>query len=316
LWRCDCEMSCACMISYLSVRVLAFFLSFDLTHTPSIIGVCVGSTGRHLLHVVSFNVLKCPLPQVLDHRRTPLAMITGISQMKGAAAVLMETCPLLMVRILVEVWLWDVMCVYDFIFVCACSRFLSLTHTPCITGVCVGSTDRHLLHVVSFNVLKCPVPQLTQIYCGVRVRNKTNWHRHKPRSSHFNCTAVLLDTRVLLYFKIIIEVWLWDVMCVYAIRFVCACSRFLSLLALLVFAWVQRVDICFMFSRLISWNDLHHRWRNFTASVAVPHVAYATSEIITRAQNQPVNSRLPWTRECLICTATRDWFWVAVRWCI
>ena len=96
-------MSCACMISYLSVRVLAFFLSFDLTHTPSIIGVCVGSTGRHLLHVVSFNVLKCPLPQVLDHRRTPLAMITSISQMKGAAAVLMETCPLLMVRILVEV---------------------------------------------------------------------------------------------------------------------------------------------------------------------------------------------------------------------
>ena len=86
-------MSCACVISYLSVRVLAFFLS----HTPSIIGVCVGSTGRHLLHVVSFNFLKCPLPQVLDHRSTPLP------QLKGAAAGLLETRPLLMVRILVEV---------------------------------------------------------------------------------------------------------------------------------------------------------------------------------------------------------------------
>ena len=103
-------MSCACVISYLSVRVLAFFLS----HTPSIIGVCVGSTGRHLLHVVSFNFLKCPLPQVLDHRsssrfiqklyrQTPLAINAGIPKLKGTAAVLLETRPLIMVHILVEV---------------------------------------------------------------------------------------------------------------------------------------------------------------------------------------------------------------------
>jgi len=91
------------MISYLSVRVLAFFLSFDLTHTPCIIGVCVGSTGRHLLHVVSFNFFKRPLPQVLDHRSTPLAMNAGIAHFNGTAAGLLETRPLRMVRILVEV---------------------------------------------------------------------------------------------------------------------------------------------------------------------------------------------------------------------
>ena len=149
-------MSCACMISYLSVRVLAFFLSFDLTHTPCIIGVCVGSTGRHLLHVVSFNFFKCPVPQLTQvycwvrdgnktnwHRHEP------------------ETRVLLYFKIIFEVWLWDVMCVYEIIFVCAWSRFLFLTHTPCIIGVCVGSTGRHLLHVLSFYFLKWPPPQVT-----------------------------------------------------------------------------------------------------------------------------------------------------------
>ena len=90
-----------CVYDFIFVCACSRFLS--LTHTPSIIGVCVGSTGRHLLHVVSFNFLKCPLPQVLDHRSTPLAMNAGIPQLKGAAAGLLETRPLLMVRILVEV---------------------------------------------------------------------------------------------------------------------------------------------------------------------------------------------------------------------
>ena len=101
-----------CVCDFIFVCACSRFLS--LTHTPSIIGVCVGSTGRHLLHVVSFNFLKCPLPQVLDHRsssrfiqelyrQTPLAMNAGIPKLKGTAAVLLETRPLLMVHILVEV---------------------------------------------------------------------------------------------------------------------------------------------------------------------------------------------------------------------
>jgi len=104
--------------SYLSVRVLAFFLSFDLTHTPSIIGICVGSTGRHLFHVVSFNLFKCPVPQVLYHhilsrsscrgrqnvyRQSGVVMNSGIPHFNRTAVVLFATCSLMIFSILVEV---------------------------------------------------------------------------------------------------------------------------------------------------------------------------------------------------------------------
>ena len=122
----------------------------------------------------------------------------------------------------------------------------------------------------------------------------------------YSCGGVIVRCHV--------RVWFHICLCAFSLSFSLLISH--TLFPLLVFAWVQRVDICFMLSRLISWNDLLHRWRNSTASVAVPPVATATAAVITTAQIESVIWRLPWTRECLRSTAKGDWLLAAVQWWI